>query len=298
MVEVVSLSDSKEICDLCGQTRPKLVNRLSEFQIVRCRYCGLIWRSPRPTVEGLAEFYQGEPYSSQVETQRAIIAKKENLTISRILDRLKEDCGIWSGELLDVGCGYGFMLQAAEARGFTVCGLEPSPKMGAEAQKLVKGVISCGLIEHADYSNNRFDVITMLDVLEHAACPTLVLRKVTRILRPEGILVIRVPDVDGLLIRMMGVLHTRTLGRYQYPTWLLWRYHSFGFTASTLTGYMEKMGLKVICHYGEHSKDLSTLNKKPWATNPIVRLGVHLAVRTSKLLDMPDEVVMFAQKPT
>lgn len=49
--------------------------------------------------------------------------------------------------------------------------------------------------------------------------------------------------------------------------------------------------------YGEHSKDVSNLSQKPWASNPVVRLGVRSVVTISHWLNMPDELIVFAQKP-
>lgn len=283
-------------CDLCGSEASKVLYSLAEFAIHACQSCGLLWRVPRPNAAQLTTFYQGSDYWANFETQRALYTRKEKSSSCRLLNRLDQYWRISSGELLDVGCGYGFFLQAAEAQGFTVYGLEPSPEMAAEAQKAVGGQVSRGLIEQANYPDDCFDIVTMIDVLEHVASPTVVLQKATRILRPGGILIMRVPDMNGLLIRTIGILHRGTLGRYQRPMWLLWRYHTFGFTAHTLNSYMEKVGLKVIDYYGEHSKDLSILNQKPWARNPFVKLGVRLVVNASELLLMPDELVMFAQK--
>lgn len=100
--------------------------------------------------------------------------------------------------LIDVGCAEGFF-GAAVKRAFPeaeVWGLEPSPEVAREAERRCDRMISCPL-EHAgaQLPSSYFDVVTMNDVLEHLPYPEPGLALVQRILKPDGRLVLSLPNV-------------------------------------------------------------------------------------------------------
>jgi len=50
-----------------------------------------------------------------------------------------------------------------------------------------------------------FDIITMIDFIEHVGAPMSILVKASRLLRPGGQLVILTPNADSLSRRLMGL---------------------------------------------------------------------------------------------
>ena len=287
-----------EICDLCGSSDSRVLYSLKEFAVRQCRKCRLVWRSPQTTVTELGELYRSYDFAKSVETQRQLYQRKRLRSYERMLAELERIAPSHDYvRLLDVGCGYGWFLQASQNAGYQVYGIEPSPHLAAQAAAIAGHRVTCGLFEHAQYPEESFDIAALLDVLEHMASPTLALTKVVRLLRPGGVALIRVPDISGLFLRAMGLIYHFSLGRVQHPIRMLYRYHTFGFSRITLCKYLAKAGLEVVHLYGEESKDLDTLSEKPWARNPLVRLGIVLLVRTSMILNTPDEMLVFARKP-
>ena len=102
-------------------------------------------------------------------------------------------------DVLDVGCGYGATSLALARRCGSVTGLEPSRTLlqAAEAalrEANVRNVrFSAGTVEGLD-DVARYDLAVMDNVLEHVEDQPLALERVTRALRPGGVLFIVVPN--------------------------------------------------------------------------------------------------------
>jgi 2-polyprenyl-3-methyl-5-hydroxy-6-metoxy-1,4-benzoquinol methylase len=101
-----------------------------------------------------------------------------------------------AGRLLDVGCGLGFFLERAAARGWDAYGCEPSPSWAARARDRVGGSrVHTGPPAHGMFAADRFDLITAWDVLEHVYDPIPFLRTLAGLLTDAGRLFIRTPNL-------------------------------------------------------------------------------------------------------
>lgn len=107
------------------------------------------------------------------------------------------------GLFLDVGAGSGRLLAAALQAGWQAVGVEADPVFAAEARALRLPVAE-GFFPEVSLPQTRFDVITMLDVIEHAIDPLALLRAVRDRLMAGGLLVLQAPNVDSLLVRLEG----------------------------------------------------------------------------------------------
>ncbi len=97
--------------------------------------------------------------------------------------------------LLDVGCGSGTFLADARDRGWQVSGLEINPAFREFCRNDLKiEDVQCGLVSDPPFAGGSFDVVTMLDVLEHMYDPMLSLKQTARLLKPGGRLVIKSPN--------------------------------------------------------------------------------------------------------
>lgn len=97
---------------------------------------------------------------------------------------------------MDLGSGSGNFLRCLREAGFDVFGVEPS-LTGSNYARSVHGVeIFNGTIEGyvGGGATRDFDVVTLLNVLEHLKDPAKILTLLRPMLRKGGILVIVVPD--------------------------------------------------------------------------------------------------------
>lgn len=99
-----------------------------------------------------------------------------------------------SGKLLDVGLGTGFNARAFERMGFSVEGLDPAPEAVAFAKDIVPNVpVFAAPFPSAKVPSATYDVVMLLDVLEHLEDDVAGARDVARVLKPGGMAIITVP---------------------------------------------------------------------------------------------------------
>lgn len=102
------------------------------------------------------------------------------------------------GKILDVGCGGGSYLHRLQQWGWHVWGLEPSEAGARQAQSLGLDV-KRALLEDARFEDEFFDVIRLDNVLEHLPNPKTTLREIHRILKPDGLVYLTVPNTRSLV---------------------------------------------------------------------------------------------------
>lgn len=130
------------------------------------------------------------------ETHWWFLARKEIVLrlIHKFQQREKESS---PPHILDIGCGTGGMLTALQSLG-TVWGIDSSKKaVDYASSKVPKATITQGSVPQ-DMPQQQFDIITLLDVLEHIEDDTAALQKIKQSLKPRGIAVITVPALQFL----------------------------------------------------------------------------------------------------
>jgi SAM-dependent methyltransferase len=114
----------------------------------------------------------------------------------RLLERFRGP-----GDLLDVGSHCGFFLRRARARGWQASGVEPSPVSACLAREQFGLDVKAGRLEDTPFPDWSFDVVTLIDVLEHVGNPRQLLGEVARVLRPDGLVCVKVPNVRYVLAK-------------------------------------------------------------------------------------------------
>lgn len=109
-----------------------------------------------------------------------------------VRDTLEQSCLRPGSRLLDAGCGAGGMLGVLGSYG-DVSGLDMDPELVALARSRGYDDVHQGTVEALPWGDNTFDLITLLDVLEHTADDGVVLRELRRVVRPGGYLLVTVP---------------------------------------------------------------------------------------------------------
>ncbi len=184
-------------CCLCGNEAAASVMDCNGRRIVRCP-CGMV-RTDNFAEHSLS--YAGDGYF--VERNR-YIAQWE--VFAGIFDSLMAKIEPYksTGRMLDVGAGVGTLVAAAMKRGFDASGVEISEWASAFARN-EKGLdVATGSLETARFSDEEFDLVTINHVLEHIADPVAVLKEIRRILKPDGLLVIGVPNIGSIMAGIKG----------------------------------------------------------------------------------------------
>jgi 2-polyprenyl-3-methyl-5-hydroxy-6-metoxy-1,4-benzoquinol methylase len=206
---------------------------------------------PFPDIDMLAVHYDEDYYRDWINQQKN---KRIRMWEGRLKKLEKRRQG---GLLLDVGCGDGAFLKLAQEKGWTVSGTEHSLYAADYVSKAHGIPVFCGEIISAGYPENFFDVVTMWHVLEHVTDPERYLREIHRILKPSGLLVIAVPNVNDYVMRFAyRFVKGKPLKLFSKNDREIHLYH---FSDETLRNYLRKSGfkcLKISPDYGitEYSK--------------------------------------------
>jgi SAM-dependent methyltransferase len=108
-----------------------------------------------------------------------------------------------SASLLDVGAASGLLVREAEGAGLAATGDEPSAPLAAAARRAGLDVRT-GTLPMALPDDRRFDVVCLVDVVEHVADPVELLAAATARLVPGGVALVVTPDVRSLAARVLG----------------------------------------------------------------------------------------------
>ncbi len=99
--------------------------------------------------------------------------------------------------ILDAGCGNGIWLKKLSKLGYTnLHGIDFNEHVTEIT--IPHAQFSCGDLAHTGYKDNQFDVIAILDVIEHIPDPTNVIKELKRILKPDGILLASLPTEHAI----------------------------------------------------------------------------------------------------
>lgn len=193
-------------CLLCRGARHRVVATELDIDILRCDTCGHVFSS-----------FPSDPHYSGFWGDE--VAASEHLYWSKARARMHSDffkrfVAGRSGRLLDMGCGLGFFLKAmASYKAWDAYGCEISPAAVRYAREQLRlDKVICTRLQEADLPPASFDMIVMWDVLDHIPRPDPLLSHCRSLLKEDGILFIRSPNVVTQLFRARLMY---ALGRFQ-----------------------------------------------------------------------------------
>jgi len=202
----------------CPACDAGLAASLEEW-LLRCPACDL-WVS----LLGEGDGRLGSETALDEQKRVAALKRLRERTSEELLDALGRHMTLSGARLLDVGCAYGWFLEAARARGVVGCGIEPEAPIAAAAR--AGGLdVRAGYFPECVAPTERFDAIVFNDVLEHLPRVDAVLARCREILSPDGKLLVFLPDSRGPLYRAACWFHR---AGYAGPFRRLWQkdFHS------------------------------------------------------------------------
>lgn len=233
-------------CPACGGDRARVRARPTPWTFLSCLDCGAFFVSPMPAADtddahNTAAYYAGAARAGEDEFEAIALAAstRRAVRIERALPGV--------GRLLDVGCGTGFMLAAAAARGWSVEGIEVASSAAAYARARHGVVVHTGTLASASLPAASFDAAVLSHVVEHVPDPLGLLRDVRRVLRPGGIAVIAVPNAAGLIYGAYNLLHRLrgTYGRTRFSCSLHPPSHLTAYGPASLRALLARAGFTV-----------------------------------------------------
>lgn len=189
-----------EVCPGCGERQSVALMQaedfltLDPFGVVHCRACSLCYIEDPPEPDSMSRYYPDSYFGKRHAVLPGFFMQ---LRVNKLPPLPK------GGRLLDIGCGAGDFVLRCRGAGWQVAGVE---QRGAPIMQL-KDSLGLDVIELDDLASladASFDVVTIWHVFEHLAEPREVLRHIRRILKPNGVLVLEVPNFGGWQGRFGG----------------------------------------------------------------------------------------------
>ncbi|MBV1874431.1 MAG: class I SAM-dependent methyltransferase [Gammaproteobacteria bacterium] len=242
--------------------RDRLHGLPGEFRVVKCCNCDLIRTNPRPTPETIGFYYPDDygPYlgtriKHEPESKQSLskqLFRKAYKNIFRFNTNVIPP--LPSGRMLEIGCASGSFLAVMAEKGWSVQGIELSAK-AAESARSAGFSVTTGPIESAPSPSTSVDLVVGWMVLEHLHDPVYSLAKLAEWTRPDGWLVVSVPNVasaDFRIFREAGYALHLPAHLYHYTPESLskilaesgWRVEKI-FHQRTLSNYFASFGNKL-----------------------------------------------------
>lgn len=183
-------------CPACSKDDAKFAGEKDGYQVFFCRVCKTLYATDegkKPEPYDYADYYEGRDISTP-----AFVAKRLD-EIVRTFEPIRKN-----NRLLDIGCGSGAMLEAAQRNNWQAEGAEVS--ISAVDHVRANGFkVFHGFLQDANYPDNYFDVVTAIELFEHLPMPSEVIEEAARILRPGGVLWATTPHSKGASGRLLGL---------------------------------------------------------------------------------------------
>ena len=239
------MADPVTVCPACGSTTWKASGQTKDYSITgewfelrECTSCHLKATHPQPPANQLGRYYASKEYISHSDTKEGwtnkLFHKARDFMMKKKFDWITQASGKSKGKLLDVGAGTGHFAAYMKDKGWEVIALEPDEtarkvafeKLGLELQPLET------LPQQQPAS---FDVITLWHVLEHVQDVNGYMDHFRTLLKPEGVLVIAVPN------------HTSRDARQYGPQWAAFDVprHLWHFSPASMEQLLSKHSFKL-----------------------------------------------------
>ncbi len=202
-LEGIDLTD----CICCGSGERFRITANRHFpgsDIVRCAVCGLVYPYPRPAHQTVANYYRDSYYDFGRLT--GAVLRRLKLYFSALRARNQFDWIVShldlpsTGRVLEVGSGYGRLLELFHNRGWNVDGIEPSRDCMEYTTQRFRGKrarIFQGTLEEYESGGAKYDLLVLSHVFEHFVAPENVLRRLESLLRPGGFIFFELPNADN-----------------------------------------------------------------------------------------------------
>ena len=230
-------------CPVCGKTDFSLYLEVPDyfltretFSIFRCESCGFKFINPRPGEEEIGRYYQSENYISHDASGKSLLKwvykAARTISVRTKFKIVRKHSG--PGKILDVGCGTGEFLRHCRMNGYEISGGEPNDKAGTFARE-VNGIPVNRSLNDLIRDRMVFDCITLWHVLEHLHDLNETLERIKRMLTPDGVVIVAVPNSNSWDAQKYG----RAWAAYDVPR------HLYHFTVETMQALAANHGFEI-----------------------------------------------------
>jgi SAM-dependent methyltransferase len=209
--------------------------------LLRCRDCGHAFAPPGATDEDLAAIYTeiyfaGEEYHDYLADKE--VAQRNFRSRLQVLKKFMDPAR--HRRLFEVGCAYGFFLEAAKDSFASVQGVDVSAAAVSYARNNLGLDATCSDLLQYDFAGREYDVACMWDTIEHLAHPDLFVAKIAEHMKTGALIAITTGDFGSINARLR-----RTKWRLMHPP-----SHAHYFSIASMTRLLDRFGFDAV--YARH----------------------------------------------
>lgn len=270
-------------CPVCSDNTSKRlvcdVNLIygADFDLVECTNCGVMYFDPLPTPGQLATFYSASYYDFDRSREEG-----KGMAFARGLNRLKP-----TGKFLDVGCATGFFINGIRNHSkWDVYGTDFGESAVRFARERLHLDVRQGDLADARFADAYFDYVHVNNVLEHVLNPMPLLEECRRIIKPDGVFFLSVPNGFNDSLDLID------FNRVEQKPARSKNGHIFFFPARTLLMMLEQVGFEIMTRKTYSLKrgfrSIGYLpRKRSWKADYFPRLSPE--IQTSDEVVIPDQ---------
>ncbi len=187
-------------CEICSYEINKIIfnkgkvgkfGQYGNLNIIQCQKCGHIYQDKKRDLHDNNEFFKEEYHHLNSHYQNNNSAIDSQVSRSKgILAYLSKHHPM-NKNLLDLGCGYGYVMKSFIEAGYDCYGIDPDKSCIDYTQKKSNLNVILGSSEELPYQNDKFDIVLSLGTLEHVSDLTQSLKEIRRVLKDDGVLFLR-----------------------------------------------------------------------------------------------------------
>ncbi len=190
-------------CPICKNNSNTLQYVFEPFRLVKCNNCNLLYLNPRLNEEYIYEHYSEDEFYNNYSAGTGYEIQENSLrgTFKKFL-KVLEKKGLIGGKLLEVGCGFGYLLDLSKKFYLDCVGTDFSESAVNKAREFCNNVY-CGGIDSIPDDLGTFDYIIAFSVIEHVYNPNEFIEQVSKKLNKGGTLIIATPDVGSYWSKLL-----------------------------------------------------------------------------------------------
>jgi 2-polyprenyl-3-methyl-5-hydroxy-6-metoxy-1,4-benzoquinol methylase len=237
-------------CLICGEDNTKLLSTHHDvLNVVRCERCNFTYQNPRPSEKSIKNLYTDDKYFNNPEVGYNNYVKTyfehqelfERIFTERLMLINKHKT---EGKVLEIGCAHGFHLDFMRRSGFDVHGVELAESPYNYARDVLHLDVFHGTVEESKFEDESFDLILMLDLIEHLPDIYRTLDRIKKLLKPDGVILVQVPwELFHWEKVLQAFFEGKKVGSIEPDALPV---HLYFFTPKTLISVMRKNGFLIL----------------------------------------------------
>ncbi|MCP4707112.1 MAG: class I SAM-dependent methyltransferase [Planctomycetes bacterium] len=178
-------------CPWCKEEERGFLWGTGDYHLVRCVGCGLVYKGASREESELS--VNAALYDEELIARRGW-GKGRLEQVARRRVRVLGECVPGGGRILEVGCGTGEFLAAAQRGGYEVAAVEMSRVLAEYVGGELGVDCFCGRLEEFEGGGGEYDAVAAFDVIEHVVDPAGLVGEMMKRLKPGGTLFLEMPN--------------------------------------------------------------------------------------------------------